>query len=244
MTGDEAVAGHEPFRFLPRRDWTKTWRSWLPTWSTAAAVRAIRATIVVPGLFAFTYVVIGDLQMATFTAFGGFATLVLAAFAGTRRDKALAHFGLAVAGSALLVVGTVVSTSTALAVIVTAAVAFTVLFVGMTGPNAASGVTAALLAYVLPAASPGTIEMLPSRLAGWWLASLVGTAAVLLFSPSPPDNRLRATAAAAATALADRPGHHRTGAGQRGGTARMVHDDDLRRRRRRRRSTRRRASGP
>jgi uncharacterized membrane protein YccC len=166
-------------------------------------VRAIRATIVVPGLFAFTYVVIGDLQMATFTAFGGFATLVLAAFAGTRRDKALAHLGLAVIGSALLVVGTVVSASTALAVAVTAAVAFTVLFVGMTGPNAASGVTATLLAYVLPAASPGTIEMLPSRLAGWWLASLVGTAAVLLFSPSPPEDRLRATAAAAATALAD-----------------------------------------
>lgn len=203
MTGDEAVARQDPFRFVPRKDWTKNWRSWLPTWSTTAAVRAIRATVVVPGLFAFTYVVIGDLQLATFTAFGGFATLVLAAFAGSRRDKALAHLGLAVAGSSLLVVGTVVSASTALAVVVTAAVTFTVLFAGMTGPNAASGVTAALLAYVLPVASPGTIEMIPSRLAGWWLASLVGTAAVLLFSAPPPENRLRTTAAAAATALAD-----------------------------------------
>jgi hypothetical protein len=177
----------------------------LPVWSPEAAIRAIRATIVVPGLFAFTYVVIGDVQMATFTAFGGFATLVLAGFAGTRQDKTLAHLGLALAGSVLLVVGTLVSSSVALAVIVTFAVTFTVLFAGMTGPNAAAGVTAALLAYVLPAASPGTVEMIPSRLAGWWLASLVGTAAVLVSSTSA-GNRLRASASATATALADQLG--------------------------------------
>ncbi|MGH3768321.1 MAG: FUSC family protein [Pseudonocardiaceae bacterium] len=177
--------------------------AWLPVWSAAAAMRAVRAAIVIPGLFAITYVGIGDVQMATFAAFGGFATLVLAEFGGTRRDKALAHLGLAVAGSVLLVVGTVVSFSTALTVIVTAAVTFIVLFAGMTGPTAAAGVTAALLAYVLPAASPGTVEMIPSRLAGWWLASLVATAAVVLLSPPPPENRLRAAASATATAVAD-----------------------------------------
>ena len=36
--------------------------------------------------------------------------------------------------------------------------------------------TGALLTYVLPAASPGTISMIPDRLAGWWLASIAGTA--------------------------------------------------------------------
>jgi len=35
-------------------------------WSKPAALRAIRATIVVPGLFAICYEVIGNLQMATF----------------------------------------------------------------------------------------------------------------------------------------------------------------------------------
>ena len=49
----------------------------LPTWSPAAAIRAIRATLVIPGLFALTDVVIGNLQMAIFAAFGGFSTLVL-----------------------------------------------------------------------------------------------------------------------------------------------------------------------
>lgn len=174
-----------------------------PTWSSAAAMRALRATLVIPGLFALTSQVVGNVQMATFAAFGGFATLVLAEFGGTRRDKLVAHGVLAVAGSALVVIGTVVSSVPALAAVVTVPVAFCVLFAGIAGPNAASGATAILLAYVLPAASPGTFGMIPSRLAGWWLASAAGTLAVLTLSPRPDDDRLRAAAAASATALED-----------------------------------------
>ena len=154
-----------------------------------------------PGLFALTYQVIGNLQMATFAAFGSFATLVLASFGGTRRDKLVAHLGLGAVGSVLLVIGTAVNSSTALAAVVTVPVVFCVLFAGIAGPNAASGGTAALLAYVLPAASPGTMGMVPSRLAGWWLATAAGTAAVLAFSPPTPGNRLRAAAADCATTL-------------------------------------------
>jgi uncharacterized membrane protein YccC len=176
---------------------------WLPVWSRPAAFRALRATIVVPGLFAISYKVIGDLQLATFAAFGGFATLVMAGFGGTRRDKAIAHLGLALAGSVLLVIGTAVNSITVLAAIATVVVGFVVLFAGLAGPNAAAGVTAALLAYVLPAASPGTISMIPARLEGWWLASVAGTIAVLLLSPRPPGDRLRAAARGSAGALAD-----------------------------------------
>ena len=60
-----------------------------------------------------------------------------------------------------------------------------------------------LLAYVLPAASPGTMDMVPARLAGWWLASVVGTIAVLVLSPKPPGAQLRQAAAKSARALAD-----------------------------------------
>ena len=165
-------------------------------------MRAVRATIVMPSLFALTYEVIGDLQMATFAAFGSFATLVLASFGGTRRDKAIAHLGLAVVGSVVLTIGTAVHGIPWLAVIVTIPVAFVIFFAGVAGPNAASGVTAALLAYVLPVASPGTIGDVPSRLAGWWLASVAGTAAVLLLSPRSQGDRLRAAAATLANALA------------------------------------------
>jgi uncharacterized membrane protein YccC len=141
--------------------------------------------------------------MATFAAFGGFATLVLASFGGTRRDKLLAHAGLALAGSALLTIGTAVHAPAALAAIATVPVTFVVFFAGICGPNAASGATAALLAYVLPAASPGTISMIPDRLAGWWLASVAGTAAVMALSLRPGDDQLRGAASKLAAALAD-----------------------------------------
>jgi uncharacterized membrane protein YccC len=176
---------------------------WIPIWSTSAALRAVRATIVVSGLFAFTDKVIGNLQMATFAAFGGFATLVLASFAGTRRDKLVAHATLAGAGSVLLTIGTAVTSSTLLAAIVTLPVTFAVFFAGVAGPNAASGVTGALLAYVLPAASPGTVSMIPDRLAGWWLASVAGTAAVMVLSPRTSGDRLRTAASRLAATTAE-----------------------------------------
>jgi uncharacterized membrane protein YccC len=176
--------------------------AWLPVWSVPAFIRAARATIVMPCLFALTFEVIGNAQMTLFAVFGSFATLVLASFGGTRRDKAMAHLGLALVGSAALIIGTLVSGIAWLATLVTIPVAFAIFFAGVAGSNAASGVTAALLLYVLPVAGlaePGTI---PSRLAGWWLASIVGTAAVLLTSPRSPGDKLRATTAGAATTLA------------------------------------------
>jgi hypothetical protein len=176
---------------------------WLPTWSSAAAIRAIRAAIVIPSLFALTDVVIDNLQMATFAAFGGFATLVLTTFAGTRRDKLIAHAQLALVGTVLIVIGTVVSSSTAIAALATVPVAFAVFFAAVGGPNPGAGVTGALLAYVLPAASPGTVAMIPDRLAGWWLASIAGTAAVLVLSPPNPGDRLRLSASKLAAALAN-----------------------------------------
>ena len=177
---------------------------WIPRWSVPAAMRAIRAAVVVCGLFALSSQVIGNAQIATFAAFGGFATLVLASFAGTWRDKLLAHLALALAGSVLLTIGTVVSSSTVVAAIVTVPVTFAVFFAGVTGPNAASGAIGALLAYVLPAASVGTISMVPDRLIGWWMASVCGTAAVLLFSPrTSGGNQLSAAASKLAATLAD-----------------------------------------
>jgi uncharacterized membrane protein YccC len=174
-----------------------------PVWSVPAALRAVRAAVVVPGVFALAGRVIGNPQMATFAAFGGFATLVLAGFGGGRRDRLVAHAGLAVAGSVLLVIGTAVNSMTAVAAVVTLPVAFCVLFAGVTSANAASGATAALLAYVLPAASPGTMSMVPSRLAGWWLASAAGTIAVMILYAAPPTDRLRRAISGSARALAD-----------------------------------------
>ncbi len=156
-----------------------------------------------PTLFVICDQLIGNLQMALFAAFGSFATLVLVGFAGTPRDKLIAHGTLALAGSVLVIIGTAVSSVTALAVVVTVPVTFAVFFVGVAGPNAASGVTGGLLAYVLPAASPGTMSVVPDRLAGWWLASIVGTAAVLVLPTPAAGDRLRRAASRLAAVLAD-----------------------------------------
>jgi uncharacterized membrane protein YccC len=166
-------------------------------------LRAACAAVIIPGLFAFAHQVLHNAQMSIFVAFGGFAALVFASFGGPKRDKALAYLVLALAGSVLLTIGTAVSWSTPVAAVVTVPVVFAVLFAGIWGPDLASGATAALLAYVLPAVSAGTIGTVPSRLAGWWLAMVVATAAVMLLSRPGAADRLRAAAASTAAALAD-----------------------------------------
>src|SRR5271169_290886 len=88
---------------------------WRVSWSVPAALRAVRATIVIPCLFALTFKVIGDAQMTLFAVFGGFAQLVTVTFGGTRRDKAVAHFWLTAAGAAAVTIGTVASGSAWLA---------------------------------------------------------------------------------------------------------------------------------
>jgi len=98
--------------------------AWWRVWSLPAAMRVLRAVLVIPSLFALTYEGFGNLQMALFAAFGGFASLVVASFGGSSRDKIVAHLGLAVTGSIALVIGTVVSGIEWLAVLVTIPVAF------------------------------------------------------------------------------------------------------------------------
>ena len=160
-------------------------------------MRAVRATIVIPCLFLLTFKVIADAQMTLFAVFGGFATMVVTTFGGSRRDKAVAHLGLALAGSAAIVVATLASSTAWLAAVVTLPVAFVIYFAGSAGPNAAAGVTGCLFAWVLPIASVGGTGVLLSRLEGWWLASAAGTLAVLLLSPRSPGDRLRAQTAEA-----------------------------------------------
>jgi hypothetical protein len=167
-------------------------------------MRAVRAAVVVPALFAIAYKVIGNPQIALFATFGGIATLVVAGFSGSRRDKLFGHAGLAIVGSLALIIGTLVSGTHWLAAIVTVPVTFAIFFAGILGPNPASGTVAAMFAYVLPVVSAGGAATIPDRLAGWWMASVAGTLAVMLFSPPPPGNRLQAAIAELAGELAGR----------------------------------------
>jgi uncharacterized membrane protein YccC len=176
---------------------------WRISLSVPAALRAVRATIVIPCLFAITFKVIGDAQMTLFAVFGGFAQLVTVTFDGTRRNKAVAHLGLTLAGAAAVTIGTLASGSAWLATVVTLPAAFAIYFAGSAGPYAAAGVVPCLFAYVLPVASTGTLSLLPSRLEGWLLAGAASTLAVLVLSVRPAGDRLRSQAGELAALLAD-----------------------------------------
>jgi uncharacterized membrane protein YccC len=187
---------------IPAKPATRPW--WKPVWSVPAAMRAVRATIVIPSLFAITSKVVGDPQMALFATFGGFATLVVTTFSGSPMDKVRSHLGLAIAGSAALVIGTLVSGTTWLAAVITVPVVFAIFFAGVLGPTPAAASTAILFAYVLPVASAGGASTIGSRLEGWWLASAAATIAVLLLAPKSPGDRIRAAASALAAEIGRR----------------------------------------
>ena len=177
--------------------------AWVPRRSTPAALRGARAAVVVPATFAIALDVIAKPELALFASFGGVATLVMVGFVGTRRERLVAHAAFAAAGTVLLTLGTAVSSSVALAAVVTWLVSFLVFFAGVLGPAVAASTSGVLLVYVLAAASPAAIGTVPERLAGWWLASIAGTIAVLLFSAPAPGERLRTAGARLATSLAD-----------------------------------------
>src|SRR5258705_493822 len=60
----------------------------LPALSVPAGLRTLRAVLVIPSLFALTFEGFGNLQMALFAAFGGFASLIIASFRGRRAGGA------------------------------------------------------------------------------------------------------------------------------------------------------------
>jgi hypothetical protein len=164
--------------------------------------RAIRSALVIPALFAFSEEVIGNVGLATFAAFGGFALLLFVDFPGARETRLTSYSMLAVTGAVFISVGTLASRPTALAVASMAVVAFGVLFAGTLSASIAAASRAALLLYILPVSLPGNAAAITPRLEGWGLAVGVGIpAAMLLWPPTEHDN-LRRFAAQTCDALA------------------------------------------
>jgi uncharacterized membrane protein YccC len=165
--------------------------------------RAARAAIVMPGVFAFADQVIVDPDTTLFAAFGSIALLVLTDFGGPWRRRLAAYLTLAVAGAALITLGTLCSQTPWLAVAAMAVVGFAILFSGVISAYFAAAGFAALLLFIIPVTFPGSASSIPARLEGWGLAASVGICAVMLLWPSQPRDKLRAAAARASGALAD-----------------------------------------
>src|SRR6266496_2781430 len=93
-----------------------------PNWY--ALHRAIRAAVIMPGVFAFGSQVVGNAQVATFAAFGCFAQLLLVDFPGNATARLAGYLLLGAAGTGLIALGTLASQPEWLAVLGMAAVGF------------------------------------------------------------------------------------------------------------------------
>jgi uncharacterized membrane protein YccC len=166
--------------------------------------RAARAALLMPALVAIGAHVIDVPALATFAAFGSFAMLLLVSFTGPIRDRVRAQIALGVACCALIALGTLVSGSAWVAALVTAPVAFAVLFAGVVSSTLAAATTSLLLAFVLPVSLPGPVSSIPDRLAGWGLAAGASVIAIALLWPAPAADPVRGALIAACRALAAR----------------------------------------
>lgn len=170
----------------------------------SALRRAGRAAIIMPSAFAFGAHVIGNPVLATFAAFGSFAMLLLVDFGGALRDRLRSQIVLALACGVCITVGTLVSSPTWLAAVVTAVVAFGILFSGVVSSVIAGATTPLLLSLVLPVSLPGPVSSIPDRLAGWGLASGASLLAITLLWPSAAHDPIRGAAIDACRAIAAR----------------------------------------
>jgi uncharacterized membrane protein YccC len=165
--------------------------------------RAARAAVIVPVNFAIGAEVIGNAQVATFAAFGSFALLLFANFAGGLAARAGAYAVLSLAGVALIALGTEAATPDWLAVLAMAVVAFALLFAGVISSMIGGASQAALLAFILAVMLPGGRSALPDRLAGWAIAVVISVPVALFVWPPRDQDQIRLRAAALCRAIGD-----------------------------------------
>jgi uncharacterized membrane protein YccC len=170
----------------------------------AALRRAGRTAIVMPAMFAIGDKVIANPATATFAAFGSFAMLLLVDFAGPMRSRLQAQLALALTGALFVSVGTLVSSSAALATVAMGIVAFGVIFAGVVSSVIAAATTSLLLAFILPVSLSGPASSIPDRLAGWGMAAGASLLAIRFLWPAPVRNPLRRAAITACHAFAAR----------------------------------------
>jgi uncharacterized membrane protein YccC len=164
--------------------------------------RASRTAIVASALFAFSFEIIGNLEIATYAAFGSIALLMLVDFSGSLRVRLQAELWLSVTGAFLVCLGTLTSQTLWLSVVLMALVAMVVLFLGIVSSVIASASTSLLLVFILSSAVAGAPSTIPDRLAGWGLATVAALFALWLLWPSHKRDPLRLAAATACRALA------------------------------------------
>ncbi|MCB0948481.1 MAG: FUSC family protein [Mycobacterium sp.] len=165
--------------------------------------RALRAALVVPLAGALGFALAGSSpQTPLYTIFGSVALLVFSDFPGNPQNRAVAYAGLALSGSTMIILGTLVAPHLWLAVAVMFILGVVVTFSGVFSETIAAGQRATLVTFVLPACTPpGPIA---DRLLGWAIALAVCVPAALFLLPPRHHGELRRHAARVCRTLADR----------------------------------------
>jgi uncharacterized membrane protein YccC len=166
-----------------------------------AVKRSIRAAVIMPSVFGVTHVVFSNPQVSLFGAFGSFALMLLVDFPARTRIRLMSYVTLLFFGGCFIAVGTVVSTHKVLAVVVMAVVGFSVLFLGIVSPQAATASTAVLLMFVLPVAVAQPAAAVGPRLLGWVIAGAFCITACMLIWPTPWHDNLRRRLSATVSAV-------------------------------------------
>ncbi|MEU0093511.1 FUSC family protein [Kribbella sp. NPDC006257] len=170
----------------------------------SATRRAARAAVVMPAVFAFASLVIGNPVIGIFASFGSMAMVLFVDFTGSMTERLQAQVSLMAAGVVLITIGTLASGSAWIAALVTLVVVFVVLFVGVISSVLASATTALLAAFILPVTLAGPLSSLPDRLLGWLLAGAASLVAITLLWPAPTREPLRDPTAHACALIAKR----------------------------------------
>jgi hypothetical protein len=167
-----------------------------------AARRALRATLVVPALFAAT-LAFGSDTTALYVLFGGFAHLVFGDYGGPPPLRASSYLATTVIGLGLIALGTAVSEHVVVAALVTVVVGFSISLAGVLGPVITKLRTPLLLAFVLPASVAAPFGDVGPRLVGWGLSGVVSLAAAFLLFPRRDEAVVAEVAADACDGLAN-----------------------------------------
>src|SRR5271170_3711205 len=166
--------------------------------------RAGRIAIVVPGMLAIGFEILGNPAIAIFGGLGSLATLLFVEFHGPRLVRLQEQIMLAVSSGALIVLGTLASRWTWLAALTMALVAFVVLFSGVVSSVLASAANTQLVGLIIAVSFPGGPDSIPDRLAGWEMACGASLVAITVLWPAPVHDRLRTLATEGSHALAAR----------------------------------------
>jgi len=164
--------------------------------------RAIRVAMVLPVLLWVGLHALHDMQFALVASFGSFAALAMADFMGPPRSRLVSHAVLAVAGAALVVLGTALSHTLWPAVVAMLVVGVIAQFAMALGGQFALGNNAAVLAFVVAVMVPAGPDAIGSRVAGWIVAMACAALAASVSWPRHERRDLYASAAAACAAIA------------------------------------------